>query len=216
MADSVKPTRRYDASRRRQAAARTRQGILAAARACFLREGYAATTMTAVAAEAGVALDTVYATAGPKPKLFRLLLETAISGADEPVTAEERDYVRAIQAEPDAEAKLAIYAAAIRRIHERLAPLFEVLRQAAGADAELAGLWREISGRRAANMRRFAAELEATGRLRPGLGADEAADVIWSLNSPEFYLLLVAERGWAPDRFETWLSDSWRRLLLDG
>jgi AcrR family transcriptional regulator len=206
--------RAYDSPRRRAAAAGTRRAILAAARRLFVARGYAGTTMAAVAAAAGVALDTVYAAVGPKAALFRLLLETAISGQDEAVPAEERDYVRALRAEPDPARKLAIYAGAVVRIQARLAPLFVVARAAAPADPELAALWREIGARRAANMRLVAQELAATGRLRAGLTVEEAADVIWATNASEFYALLVLERGWAPDRFERWLAAAWQRLLL--
>jgi AcrR family transcriptional regulator len=215
MAEPVKP-RPYHAPGRRGQAERTRKAILAAAARLFAEQGYTATTMAAVAGSAGVALDTVYAAVGPKPVLFRLLLETAISGTDQPVPALERDYVRAIRAEPDPAAKLARYAEAVRGVHQRLAPLFQVLEQAATADPELAALWREIAGRRAANMRLLAADLAATGGLRPDIGLDEVADVLWSMNSPEFYLLLVDQRGWDPDRYQRWLADAWRRLLLSG
>jgi hypothetical protein len=170
--------------------------------------------MTAVAEAAGVALDTVYAAVGTKPVLFRLLVETAISGTDEAVPALERDYVRVIRTEPDPARKLALYAQAVGRIQQRLAPLFQVLHQAAAADAELGALWQEISDRRAANMGLLAGELAATGALRPELTVEQAADVLWSMNSPEFYLLLVGQRGWDPDRFQQWLAHAWQRLLL--
>ena len=83
---AVKPrSRPYNARRRQAAASRRRQTILAAATRLFLERGYLATTMTDIAVEAGVALDTIYALAGRKPRLFRLLIETAISGTDLPV-----------------------------------------------------------------------------------------------------------------------------------
>lgn len=217
MVKDVKPPgrpRSYDASRRQRAADQTRGGIVAAAQELFLANGYALTTMAAIAQAAGVALDTVYASVGPKPALFRRLVEMAISGADQPIAAAERDYVRQIQAAPRAQRKLELYAQAHRGIQERLAPLFAVLREAAPAHPELAALWQEISQRRARNMRLFAADLAATGSLRADLSLEEAADVIWATNSPEFYLLLVRERGWTPARVEGWLADTWRRLLL--
>src|SRR3954447_23867482 len=90
----VKPRlRSYNASRRRAAAQRTRRAILDTATRLFVERGYVATTIADVAAAAGVALDTIYATVGRKPTLFRVLIETAISGAEEPIPAEERDYV---------------------------------------------------------------------------------------------------------------------------
>lgn len=213
MAKAVK-RRKYDLSARKAAAQSTRQSIIDAARRVFIQNGYAGATMPAIAREAGIALDTVYAAVGKKPTLFRLLVETAISGRDRAVDVEERDYVRAIRAEPDAEQKLRIYAAALRAMQPRLAPIFKVLQAAAAQDAELNALWQEISQRRAANMRLLARNLAATGRLRRDLSIAKVADIIWSLNSPEFYLLLVEERGWSADDFEHWLADAWGRLLL--
>jgi AcrR family transcriptional regulator len=209
-----KVKRAYDASQRRQAAQRTRIDILRAAQRLFIRHGYVATTVAMIADAAHVAVDTVYASVGTKQELLRELIETAISGKSRAVPAEQRDYVRAIIAEPDARRKLAIYAAALRRIHERLAPLTRVLRDAAGADEELARTWKSIAERRAANMRRFAADLAATGQVRPEIPVDEIADVIWATNASEFYLLLVGERRWSPERFERWLGSAWIRLLL--
>jgi AcrR family transcriptional regulator len=206
--------REYDSSSRKEAAGLTRQTIIEAARGVFLEKGYAAATMPAIAQAAGVALDTVYATVGKKPALFRLLIERAISGGDGAVPAEEREYVRAIRAETDAAKKLRIYAAALRRIQQELAPLFRVLQGAAPLDPELAALWQSISQRRAKNMRLLAADLAATGRLRPDLSVEKAADIIWAMNAPEFYLLLIEQRRWSPAEFEEWLADTWVRLLL--
>jgi AcrR family transcriptional regulator len=205
----------YDSSSRKEAAGLTRQTIVAAARSVFLDKGYAAATMPAIAKTAGVALDTVYATVGKKAALFRLLVEMAISGSEGEVPVEEREYVRAIRAETDAAEKLRIYAAALRSIQQRFAPLFRVLQGAAPLDPELAALWQSIAQRRAKNMRLFAADLAATGRLRPHLSIAKAADIIWSMNAPEFYLLLVEERRWSPREFEDWLVDAWIRLLLE-
>jgi len=206
--------RAYDSSSRRQAAQATRQSILDAARRLFLEKGYAATTMPEIARAAGIAMDTVYAAVGKKPSLFRLLVEMAISGADRAVPAEQRDYVRAIRDEADAARKLQLYAGALRRIQSRLAPLFRVLQGAAPLDPELDALWQGISQRRARNMRLLAKDLAATGRLRSDLSVARAADIIWSMNSPEFYWLLVRQRGWSPTEFERWLGDAWIRLLL--
>jgi AcrR family transcriptional regulator len=204
--------RRYDTSKRRQAAERTREAILDAARQLFAARGYTATPMTAIAEQAGVALDTVYASVGRKPELARLLIETAISGGTQAVPAGERDYVRAIQAAPDAKTKIALYASAMRAIAGRLAPVLGILQQAAAAEPELAALWHQIAERRAANMHRFAADLAAVATLRMDPG--EAADIIWATNAPELYQLLVGQRGWSAERYEQFLADTWNRLLL--
>jgi AcrR family transcriptional regulator len=207
--------RAYDASSRREAAEATRQAILDAARAMFCERGYAGTTMPRIAQSAGISLDTVYAAVGKKPALFALLVESAISGANVAVPAEERDYVRAIRAEGDAARKVEIYAEALCKIQERLAPLFRVLQEAAATDAGLGELWKGIAERRARNMRLFAKDLAQTGKLRRDLSIDTVGDVLWTMNSPEYYLLLVQQRGWAPARFEEWLKDAWCRLLLE-
>ena len=206
--------RHYDSSARKEAAKVTRRAILESAHREFIQRGYASATMAEIARGAGTALDTVYASVGKKPTLFGLLVEAAISGRDEAVPAAERDYVRAIRAEPDAAQKLQIYAGALGVIQPRLAPLFRVLQAAAPLDADLKAMWQEIAQRRSANMRLLAQELAATGRLRSGLFVDKAADIIWSMNSPEFYLLLVEDRGWSPAEFESWLAKAWMQLLL--
>lgn len=213
MPEHVKP-RRYDSTRRRQAAAGTHGAILRSARELFTTNGYATTAVAAIADRAGVAQDTVYAAVGTKPAIFRLLIESALSGRDEVVPGAQREYVVQMQAAPDARAKLAIYAAAVTAIQGRLAPLFLALSAAATASPELAALWREICDRRALNMRALAADLAATGELRNDLTRDQIADVIWTMNSSEYYALLVLDRRWPPEQFERWLLDAWVRLLL--
>jgi hypothetical protein len=148
--------------------------------------------------------------------LLREVIEQAISGTDRAVDAGDRDYVREMRAEADPARKLALYAAAIREIHGRMAPLALALRDASTTEPEAREIWQEISDRRARNMRLLAEELRAAGALRPDLSVDEAGDVLWATNSPELYVLLVHERGWSPARYESWLADGWARLLLPG
>jgi AcrR family transcriptional regulator len=214
----AKKTKRrvYDSSGRKAAAEETRLAILEAARRVFLARGYAGATMPLIAEEAGVALDTVYAAAGKKPALFRLLVETAISGQSDAVPAEQRDYVKAIRAEPDAAAKLKIYATALAAIQPRLAPVFQLLQAAAAQEPDLDVLWQEISRRRATNMRLLAQDLATTGQTRRDLTVAQIADILWSMNAPEYFLLLVTQRGWSVQAFEHWLADAWIRLLLEG
>jgi AcrR family transcriptional regulator len=206
--------RSYDASRRRADSAATRLRILDAAREGIVEGGYRSTTVAAIARKAGVNADTVYALVGRKPVILRELIETAISGRDEAVPAEDRDYVVAMRAEPDPRRKLVLYAAAIRSIHARLAPLVLALRDAATSEPEAAAVWTQISERRAANMRELARNLRDAGGLRDDLTISEAADVLWATNSPDLYALFVMERGWSAARYQRWLADAWFRLLL--
>ena len=207
--------RRYHSPRRAERAAATRQAVLASARELFVNHGYASTTVAEIAAGAGVAVDTIYATVGRKPAILRLLVETSISGTDRPVAADQRGYVKEVQASSTARQKIAVYAAAITTIQQRLAPVFVALRDAAAVDSECRALWTEIADRRAANMRLFAADLRAAGGLRADLSDEQAADIIWTMNSAEYWVLLVVDRGWTPPQFESWLNDAWCRLLLD-
>ena len=214
MNDPVK-SRRYDATTRRQQSAETRQRILDAARIQIVERGYRSTTIRAVAADAQVSVATVYELVGRKPQLVRELVELALSGAEVPVPGNERDYVAAMRAEPNARTKLEIYASAICGIQGRLAPLFLALRDAAHTEPEATEVWKDISKRRAANMRHVATDIATTGRLRADLSLEEAADTLWALNSPELYVLLTRERGWNPERFQRWLADTWQRTLLE-
>ena len=213
---SVKPTskRRYDASRRRAAAIQTRHAIAGAARDLFIARGYAGTTMAAIAEAAGVSHETVYATFGPKPALFRHLVEIALSGADEPIPALEREIVRQVRAEPDPRRIIDLFAHTVRLLQERVAPLIVVLSDGARTDPDLKAFADELSSRRVGHMRAFVADLAAKGGLRADLSPEMAADVIWVMNSPEFYVLCGRDRGWSPETFERWLADSWKRLLL--
>ncbi len=205
---------RYHSPRRAEQAVATRRAVLDAARDLFVRKGYLATTVADIAREARVAVDTVYATVGRKPALLREVLETAISGTDQAVPAEQRDYVARVRAAATARGKIEAYVGGLVLIQPRLAPVYLALRDAASTDTESAALWREISARRATNMRLFAADLRSTGELRPDLSDDEVADVIWSMNGPEYWTLLVGDRGWSPERFGQVLVDAWCRLLL--
>ena len=205
--------RSYDNEGRRARSEQTRGRILAAARSLLVAKGYRAATVAQIARDAEVHVDTVYALVGRKPAILRELIERAISGTDQAVAPEERDYVRRMLAESDPVRQLAIYAAAMREIQPRMAPLFLALRDAASTEAEADAVWQEISERRAANMRRLVGALGGDG-LRDGLSVDDAADVVWATASSELFVLMTEERGWSLERYEAFLVDTWQRLLL--
>jgi AcrR family transcriptional regulator len=214
-ADQGRPaTRAYHSPRRAEQAAATRAAVLAAARELFVSRGYARTTVTQIARAAQVAVDTVYSTVGRKPELLRAVLETAISGTDEAVPALQRDYVARVRAAVTAREKITEYVTGLVDVQARLAPVFLALRDAGETDPDSAALWQEIAARRARNMRDFAANLRSTGEVRDDLDDDEIADIVWSMNSSEYWVLLVGERGWPAERFGSYLIDAWSRLLL--
>lgn len=206
--------RRYHSIVRAEQAEQTRAAIIDAARELLVSDGFARTTVHRIAATAGVNVDTIYRSIGRKSEVVRAVVESAISGTSQAVPAAQREYVRQIRAAGSAGEKLDLYADAIIGIQRRVAPVFAVLRDASRADEASGELWHEIAERRARNMREFAADLRATDELRPDLTDEDVADVIWSMNSPEYWILLVEERGWSPERFRAHLADAWRRLLL--
>jgi AcrR family transcriptional regulator len=214
MAGSVK-RRRYDATGRRAQSAETRTRVLEAARRLFVAGGYRATTVAAIAAAAGVNPDTVYSLVGSKPALLGELIERAVSHADRAVPAEDRDYVLAVRAEPAPRRKVVLYATALVETQRQLAPWYKVIREAAPSESEVGALWRKISDRRLQNMQLFVTDLEAAEPLRAGVTVDDAAHHVWTLNSPDVFLLLTEDRGWSPEQVRDWLAQTWERLLFE-
>src|SRR5260370_27751548 len=102
-----------------------------------------------------------------------------------------------------------MFASRVRPTREPLAPLCQVVLEAAPTDAELSSLVAEVQGRHVGNMRLVIEHLAEAGRLRPELSKDVARDVLWAMNSPEFYRLVVVARGWTAEMFEDWLAGTW-------
>ena len=205
---AVKSTRRYESPRRREQAAATRSAILGAAQRLFERQGYAATTMAAIAAEAGVALKTVYVAFDSKGNLLRELWHLLLRGDADAAPMPERPWYREMLAEPDPCRRLRLMAATSRTVKERAAGLLEVIRGAAAADADIGALWARIGTEFHGIHLPLVEGLAAEGALRAGLDAAAACDVLWTLNHPAVWQLLVVERGWSAERYERWLGDA--------
>jgi AcrR family transcriptional regulator len=213
MADRLKP-RRYDSPHRRQQAATTRSEILAAALRLFEQRGYTATSMVAIAAEAGVALKTVYLAFQTKRGVLLALWHLLLRGDEEPVPVGERQWFREVMDEPDPERLLRLNARNSRIVKERAGTLLEILRNAAPADAELGALWQRIQAEFYDNQRAIVERLQKNHALRPGLDVDRGADILWTLNHPDLYRLLVGDRGWSPELYEEWLGEAFCSQLL--
>jgi AcrR family transcriptional regulator len=213
MADDPKP-RRYDSPRRREQAAATRREILEAALRLFEQRGYTATSMAAVAAETGVALKTVYLAFQTKRGLLLALWHLVLRGDEEPVPVGERPWFREVIDEPDPEHLLRLNARNSRIVKERAGALLEILRSAAPTDVELDALWMRIQTEFYENQRSIVEQLQKNGALRPGLEVDRGADILWTLNHPSVYGLLVGDRGWSPQQYEEWLGDAFCSQLL--
>ena len=172
--------------------------------------------MPAIAAEAGVAVETIYRAFGSKAGLFSAVVDAAVAGgasrAETPV--EERPAIRAIIDEPDPRRQVERYAATQPGIHRRAGRLLGVLAQAASTDPELKALWESIEAGRREGQGGFVAMLAGRGVLRPGLSVEDGRDGLWTLTSLAVFDMLVGSCGWSVDRYERWLADQLICLLL--
>jgi AcrR family transcriptional regulator len=214
MSEPVKRTRRYESPRRRAQAEATRAQILESAGTLFERQGYAATTMAAVAADAGVALKTVYVAFETKSGLLRALWHLRLRGDQEELAVQDRDWHHEVLDEPDAVRKLRATARNSRVVKERVGALFDVIRGAATTDPEVAALWSRIEAEFHGVQRTIVESIAARRALRRGVDVDRAADVLWTLNHPDVWRLLVRERGWTPEEWEKWFGDTAIAQLL--
>jgi TetR/AcrR family transcriptional regulator, regulator of autoinduction and epiphytic fitness len=207
MPAEVKPRRAYNTSLRQEQAQLTRERILDAARRLLLQGVYSQVTMEEIAREAGVAYQTLYA-------VFRTKLRVAeaIVDAGWPHVAAAVQLLEATAASADPEAWLTTVATMSRRIYEPCADLERFLRES--GDVSLLGRYRQARESRYRRLQALRPILESAARVRPGLTPAEAVDLVWSLSGPENYIELVFERGWSADRYEAWLGDALRRLVL--
>jgi len=207
MAPPVK-RRSYDSSRRRELARQSRGRMLDAARRRFLADGYAATTLAAIGADAGVSVETVYKAFKNKAGILKAVFDVAVAGDDEPVPIMERSWVAAIRAEPDAARKLRMYTDRLPPSMARTAPILLLIRSATALDPDIAALWQQLHTERITGMAAFGADLAATGQLRDDVTAEVARDVLWTLNAVDVYELLVLDRGWTPERYQQFVAEA--------
>ncbi len=198
----------YRSPAREARAARTRDAIIEAAARLIRAGGLTSATMEAIAAEAGVAVQTVYAAFGSKPGILAALLERLERDADPDRLASEllaagtpHDQVRAI-------------AGYHRRLFQAGAEVIAASLGSIATDADLARHVRNGHDRRRAGQAAVVRSWERTGALRPGVGRREAADVLWALTGPELYLLQTTISAWSAARYERWLAATVERLLL--
>jgi len=214
MSEKVNAPRKYDSSRRQSQARETRAAILGAGQRRFEQHGYAQTTMAAVAADAGVAVETVYKAFGNKPGLVKALFDVAVVGDDEPIPMMQRASVLRNMAEPDPRRKLESYGHHVAEVGPRTGPLLLLIRDAASHDAGAAELWDQLQVERLTGMTYFAQHLDEGGHLRSTVSREEARDVLWVHNSVELWDLLVRSRGWSHQRFGDWVGHQLVAALL--
>ena len=188
--------------------------ILDAAQNLFAERGYAATTMEAIGSAAGVAVDTVYAAFGSKAGVLKKLLDVRVGGDDAPLDLLDRPGPQVVRRQPNQRRQVAAFAADVSAIIERARPVDDIIRGAAAVDADIAALRRGSQEHRYRNMAQFASWLAAKGPFREGVTEKEAADIVWTMTSPEVHRLLRVGRGWTQERYSAWLGQSLARILL--
>jgi AcrR family transcriptional regulator len=206
MAERVK-TRPYNSPRRRAQAAATRREILEAAQRLFERHGYAATTMAGIAHAAQVTPKTVYVTFESKSGVLRALWNMLLRGDVGEAPVGERAWYREVVDEPDPERKLRLMAAASRDVKLRIGPVLQVIHSAARIDRDIDALWGRIQTEFHAHQRAVVQSLADAGTLKAGLDVDRAADILWTINHPHLWELLVGERRWTPEQYEEWCAE---------
>lgn len=209
---AVKKRRGYDSRTRREQARRTRESILQAAAERFLSDGYAATTVTSIADEADVSVETIYKAFGGKSGLVGALYERGLAGSG-PVPAYQRsDEMR--ETAPDPVTVMREWGKLTAEVASTATPIRLLMRSAAETDPKIAALLAASDDERLDRMRHHAEFLAARGYLRDDLDVDHATDILWTCSSMEFYELLVMKRGWTTDRFATFIAEYMIATLL--
>jgi AcrR family transcriptional regulator len=209
---AVKSRRRYDSLRRAEQARQTRAAVTSAAQTLFLRDGFGATTIAAVAAEARVSVETVYKAFGGKPGLVRAICDQALAG-EGAVPAEKRsDDLQTSESDP--RKIIRGWGELSAEVAPRVSPILLLLRAAAVTDPQMADLRAEIDASRLSRMTRNARTLADRGHLRDGMTAEHAGEIMWAYTSPELYELLVLNRRWPPGRYGAFIADALIAALL--
>jgi AcrR family transcriptional regulator len=214
MPAAVNPRRGYDSPRRREQAAGTRRKILDAAEELFARDGYAAIAMPAIADRAGVALKTVYLAFGTKAGVLHGLWDVRLGGDDQPIPVTERPWYRQLLQAGDPHQLVRAAARQSRVTKDRAGDLMRIIRQAAVTEPALADLWDRIETEFRAVLGGLAERLAALGSLASGVDVTRATDLLWTLNHPDTWYLLVRQCGWTADAYEQWVGDTLSAQLL--
>ncbi len=185
--------------------------ICAAAHKLFSAQGYLATSIDDIAAEAGVARPTVFAAVGPKSAILKAVVDQAMAGDDAPVPVAGRPWFKEALDEPDPVRSVHLHARNLCWILQRAVPLLRALETAAAIDQDAAALWADLRRQRRAGTTSVAANLAAKTTLR--CEEQMLADMLFTL-PPDAYYRLVHEEGWPAEKFQAWLADLLQRVCL--
>lgn len=188
--------------------------MLEAARRLFAERGYAETTIEAIAAEADVAMPTVYAAFQSKRGVLSALMRRLVSGEEGGPPLLQTAGSRAVMAETDPRRALALFVDHLSHVQERVVPTYEVMKSAARSEPDVAEVLARMQAYRFSNITTIPARLAELGALRPGLSEDDASRTIWALASPEVRQMLETFAGWSTERYRAWLLETLTVVLV--
>lgn len=188
--------------------------MLDRARHLFITEGYAATTMERIAAEAGVAVQTLYYTFRTKGQLLCEVVEVTGAGPEDPVPVAERPWMREMLSARSGQRVLALAVEHGTDIFERAAPLWPAVTVAAAADPHVEHYWREVAASRRAGQQRMVGRLAELGALRHGLEPDRATALVVVLFGHDVFRGLVIDAAWGVPTYKAWLFTTLTQQLL--
>lgn len=215
MAKLKSPKRTYDASRRQAQAKETRHHILEAARKLFIERGYAGATAEAIAAEAGVSVQTIYAIFKNKKKILASLMHVGSpTGEEDHLPVHERSGAQAVAREPDQRRQLRMFADIVAYNLYQVAAVFEIMVDAARIEPDFARTVEKLKKQRLEHMTLAVQQIAVKGPFRKNMDESRARDTVWTLTSGEVFLMLTRERGWSKEQYADWLAAMLIRALL--
>ena len=207
--------RRYNSTRRKAQADETRRQILTAAYKLFIERGYAGATIEAIATEAGVAPETIYAVLKNKRKILVSLINfLSATRAEERVPLLQRAGPQAVAQEHDQRRQLQMFAQVVADNLEGNASISEIILVAAKTEQDVEKIMKQIIKQRRQHMAVAVQQIASNGPFRENIDEEYATDIVWTLTSPEVFLLLTRDLGWPKEKYAQWLADTLARVLL--
>jgi AcrR family transcriptional regulator len=215
MTQPTSSKRKYDSTRRQAQADETRRQILVAAHKLFIERGYAGATIEAIATEAGVAPETIYAVFKNKKKiLVNLINFLSATRAEEKIPLLQRAGPQAVAQERDQRRQLKMFAQIVADNLEGAAPISEIILVAAKTERDVDKLMQHLIKQRWQHMTVAVQQIASNGPFRENMDEAYATDTVWTLTSPEVFLLLTRDLGWAKEKYAQWLAETLIRVLL--
>jgi len=191
----------------------TEERILAAARGLFLRDGYAATTLAAVADAARVGHRTVYVRFGTKAALLKRVVDVAVAGDTRPIDVISRDWFQTALTAPTLAERVAACASGSSALMARSGDLIAIAQQAEPVEPAIAAAAQAAREATRDAVRLFCTRLRDDGLLPDGCDVGWLADTASLLSQAQTYLLGRDTLGWTSDQYQHWLASTLDRLI---